>query len=145
MAEQAQGMRKPAAPRPVQLAHALAANGRTHALEQIGRTLNAGPAVQAVQRVANRTGLPNQLKAGVEALSGIAMDDVRVHRNSSRPAQLQAHAFAQGADIHLAPGQEHHLPHEAWHVVQQKQGRVKPTLQMRARRCARWRIRSERS
>uniref|UniRef100_UPI0035934C76 LirA/MavJ family T4SS effector n=1 Tax=Aquiflexum sp. TaxID=1872584 RepID=UPI0035934C76 len=27
-------------------------------------------------------------------------------------------------------GQEKHLPHEAWHVVQQKQGRVKPTLQM---------------
>jgi hypothetical protein len=27
------------------------------------------------------------------------------------------------------PGQEQHLPHEAWHVVQQKQGRVKPTGQ----------------
>lgn len=24
------------------------------------------------------------------------------------------------------PGQERHLPHEAWHVVQQKQGKVKP-------------------
>jgi hypothetical protein len=38
-------------------------------------------------------------------------------------------AYAQGAEIHLGPGQERHLPHEAWHVVQQKQGRVKPTLQ----------------
>jgi hypothetical protein len=28
----------------------------------------------------------------------------------------------------VAPGQEHHLPHEAWHVVQQKRGRVRPTL-----------------
>ena len=27
-------------------------------------------------------------------------------------------AYAQGSDIHLAPGQEQHLPHEAWHVVQ---------------------------
>jgi|TARA_R110002020_G_scaffold4110_2_gene18285 hypothetical protein len=76
-------------------------------------------------------GLPDQLKSGIEQLSGIAMDDVTVHRNSSKPAQLQAHAYAQGTNIHLAPGQEKHLAHEAWHVVQQKQGRVNPTLQMK--------------
>jgi hypothetical protein len=58
------------------------------------------------------------------------MDDVKVHYNSDKPAQLYAHAYAQGTDIHLASGQEKHLPHEAWHVVQQKQGRVQPTLQM---------------
>jgi hypothetical protein len=74
-------------------------------------------------------GLPAGLKAGVEQLSGIAMDDVRVHRNSSAPAKLGALAYAQGSDIHLGPGQERHLPHEAWHIVQQKQGRVKATLQ----------------
>src|SRR6185369_4866685 len=33
--------------------------------------------------------------------------------------------------IYIAPGQERHLPHEAWHVVQQKQGRVQPTMQMK--------------
>ena len=44
---------------------------------------------------------------------------------------MQAHAFAQGNQIHVAPGQEKHLPHEAWHVAQQKQGRVKPTTQMK--------------
>lgn len=81
--------------------------------------------------VRNRTGLPNGLKANLEAMSGFAMDDVRVHHNSARPAQLQALAYTQGAHIHLGPGQERHLPHEAWHVVQQKQGRVKPTLQMK--------------
>lgn len=81
----------------------------------------------------NNTGLPDQLKAGVENLSGMAMDDVKVHYNSDKPAQLQAHAFAQGTDIHLGPGQEKHLPHEAWHVVQQKQGRVKPTRQMKGK------------
>ncbi|MBV8474375.1 MAG: DUF4157 domain-containing protein, partial [Hyphomicrobiales bacterium] len=79
----------------------------------------------------NRTGLPDGLKAGVEAMSGFSMDDVRVTRNSPKPAQLQALAYAQGTEIHLGPGQEKHLPHEAWHVVQQKQGRVKPTLQMK--------------
>ncbi|MGY8793376.1 MAG: eCIS core domain-containing protein, partial [Gammaproteobacteria bacterium] len=51
--------------------------------------------------------------------------------NSDQPAQMQAHAFAQGTDIHVAPGQEQHLAHEAWHVVQQKQGRVQPTKQMK--------------
>lgn len=86
-----------------------------------------------VQRQVNTTGLPDDLKMGIENLSGYSMDDVRVHYNSNQPAQLQAHAFARGSDIHLGRGQEKHLPHEAWHVVQQKQGRVKPTMQMRSR------------
>ena len=77
---------------------------------------------------ANRTGLPDGLKTGVESLSGMALDDVRVHYNSAQPARLQALAYAQGSQIHLGPGQEKHLPHEAWHVVQQAQGRVKPTM-----------------
>ena len=80
----------------------------------------------------NNTGLPNQLKSGIESLSGMSMDHVKVHYNSAQPAQLNAHAYAQGSNIHLAPGQEKHLPHEAWHVVQQAQGRVKPTMQMKA-------------
>ncbi|MEW7291504.1 eCIS core domain-containing protein [Aquimarina sp. 2304DJ70-9] len=79
----------------------------------------------------NKTGLPNNLKTGIENLSGFSMDDVKVHRNSDKPTQLQAEAYAQGTDIHLGQGQEKHLPHEAWHVVQQKQGRVKPTVQMK--------------
>lgn len=81
---------------------------------------------------ANTTGLPDGLKSGVEAMSGMSLDGVQVHYNSSKPAQLNAHAYAQGTDIHIAPGQEQHLPHEAWHVVQQAQGRVKPTMQMKA-------------
>ena len=78
-----------------------------------------------------RTSLPTPLKAGLEYLSRMSMDDVSVHYNSPKPAVLHAHAYAQGTEIHLGPGQEKHLPHEAWHVVQQKQGRVKPTLQMK--------------
>lgn len=79
------------------------------------------------ERKSEVTGLPDRLKAGVELLSGMSMDDVRVHKNSSEPVPLHAHAYTLGTDIHLATGQERHLPHEAWHVVQQKQGRVKPT------------------
>jgi len=65
-------------------------------------------------------------------MSGISMDSVRVHYNSSKPANLGALAYAQGNDIHLARGQERHLPHEAWHVVQQAQGRVRATQQLKA-------------
>lgn len=84
-----------------------------------------------IQKQENKTGLSDHLKAGIENLSGYSMDDVNVHLNSDKPAQLQAHAYAQGTDIHVAPGQEQHLPHEAWHVVQQKQGRVQPTAQLK--------------
>ncbi len=86
-----------------------------------------------IQKKENNTGLPDNLKTGMENLSGMSLDDVKVHHNSDKPAQFQAHAYAQGTDIHLASGQEKHLPHEAWHVVQQKQGRVKPTMQMKGK------------
>lgn len=86
---------------------------------------------QTIQKKENNTSLPDNLKTGIENLSGYSMDDVKVHYNSDKPAQLQAHAYAQGTDIHLASGQEKHLPHEAWHVVQQMQGRVKSTMQMK--------------
>jgi hypothetical protein len=77
----------------------------------------------------NKTGLPDNLKTGVESLSGLSVDGVRVHYNSAKPAEVGAFAYAQGTDIHVAPGQERHLPHEAWHVVQQMQRRVQPTSQ----------------
>lgn len=60
-------------------------------------------------------------------LADPSLYDVRVHTSVGKEAKIQAHAYAQGSRIHLGPGQDTHLPHEAWHVVQQKQGRVKPT------------------
>ena len=78
----------------------------------------------------NETGMSDNLKAGIEDLSGFAMDDVRVHYNSPEPATVQALAYTQGTDIYVAPGQEHHLPHEAWHVAQQMAGRVEPTTEV---------------
>ncbi|MFQ6027892.1 MAG: DUF4157 domain-containing protein [Dehalococcoidia bacterium] len=86
--------------------------------------------IQPVQKRKNKTGLPDNLKSGIESLSGMSMDDVKVHYNSAKPAQLQALAYTQGTDIQVGPGQEQPLPHEAWHVAQQQQGRVKPTMQM---------------
>lgn len=75
----------------------------------------------------NASRLPDGLRTGIESMSGLSMDQVTVHYNSTAPAQLSALAFAQGPAIHLGPGQEQHLPHEAWHVVQQAQGRVTAT------------------
>ena len=83
-----------------------------------------GPALQLRP---SSGGLPPGLLQGVAALSGHDLSGVRVHRNSDLPAQIGALAFAAGDQIHTGPGQEHHLPHEAWHVVQQAQGRVSPT------------------
>jgi Domain of unknown function (DUF4157) len=78
-------------------------------------------------RKKNTTGLPDPLKAGIETLAGISLDDVQVHYHSPKPAHVQALAYTEGTEIHMGPGQEQHLAHEAWHVVQQKQGRVHPT------------------
>jgi hypothetical protein len=72
-------------------------------------------------------GLPEGLRTVMEAMSGFSLADVVVHRRSAEPARLGAAAFTKGDHIHVAPGEERHLPHEAWHVVQQKQGRVSPT------------------
>ncbi|MEM6270404.1 MAG: DUF4157 domain-containing protein [Bacteroidota bacterium] len=85
-------------------------------------------AMTSQQISAGGQSLPSGLQSGLESLSGYDLGDVRVHYNSSRPEGLNAWAYAQGPDIHLGPGQERHLPHEAWHVVQQMQGRVEPTI-----------------
>jgi len=77
-----------------------------------------------IQRQRN---LPPDLKTGIESLSQISAGDVKVNYNSPLPATVNALAFTQGNQIHLGPGQEKHLPHEAWHTVQQKQQRVQST------------------
>jgi hypothetical protein len=130
MAERTQQSRR--AERPAEPAGGVQVPGPRHRrLTQLAAALNRpAPALAAAGGGAGDP-LPDRLRHGVEALSGLAMDPVRVHYDSPRPAQLRAHAFAQGGDIHLAPGQAHHLPHEAWHVVQQAQGRVKPTAQLK--------------
>jgi hypothetical protein len=125
--------------------------GQVHQLAAIETRINGGPHVHqltalkevlnlapnpAVQREAtapppNRTGLPDRLKTGLEQLSGFDLSGLRVHYNSSKPAQLDAHAYTRGPDIHVGPGQERHVPHEGWHAVQQMQDRVRPTMELR--------------
>lgn len=78
----------------------------------------------------NLTGIPTQMKLDFEQRSGLSFDDVRVHYNSDKPAQLQALAYTQGTQVYVGPGQERHLPHELGHVVQQKLGLVRPTARL---------------
>lgn len=84
---------------------------------------------QPVQRRKNETGLPDGLKAGLEQLSGISLDPVKVHYNSDKPAAVQAHAYTQGTDIFIAPGQEQYVPHEAAHAIDQMTTDVPPTTE----------------
>lgn len=79
----------------------------------------------------NNTGIPDDLKASIEKLSGYSLDAVRVHYNSDKPALLNAYAYAEGNNIYVGPGQEEHLAHEVWHVVQQMGGKVKATVQLK--------------
>ncbi|MEM0998207.1 MAG: DUF4157 domain-containing protein [Bacteroidota bacterium] len=87
----------------------------------------AGAAAAGDGGDAGGNGLPGDLKTNMESMSGQDLSDVQVHKNSAKPGEIGAHAYAKGSDIYLGPGQEKHLPHEAWHTVQQKTGRVTPT------------------
>ncbi len=111
----------------------LQAHELKHVMKQRGAAVQRSTQPTDPDLHPNRTGLPDGLKTGIEALSGLSIDGVKVHYNSSKPAQRRALAYAKGRDIHVAPSQERHLPHEAWHVVQQAQGRVKPTMQMKGK------------
>ena len=71
--------------------------------------------------------LEETMRARMERQFGLPMDDVRVHRNSPKPARFEAGAYTYGSQIYLGPGEEALLPHELTHVVQQKLGQVHPT------------------
>jgi hypothetical protein len=96
--------------------------------ETVRRTMGGGAPVQ--RAADDGGGLPGDLRAGLEHLSGRDLSGVRVNYDSPRPAQLDAHAVAQGPVIDVAPGQEKHLAHEGWHAVQQMQNRVRPTMDL---------------
>ena len=91
-------------------------------------------AADAPKRKVNKTGIPDRLKASMEALSGLSLDAVRVHYNSDKPALMNAYAYAEGTNVYIAPGQEKHLSHELWHVVQQLRKEVRPTIQLKGKK-----------
>lgn len=80
--------------------------------------------------------LPPTVRHQMETQFGQDFSDVRVHTGPSHQ-HIGALSFAQGNDIHIAPGSyDPHSPsgqkligHELTHVVQQRQGRVNATQQ----------------
>jgi hypothetical protein len=64
--------------------------------------------------------LLDELKDTTKDSLAHTLSDVTVHHTVNQPAGLNANAYARGTEIHISPGQEKHLPHEAWHVVQQR-------------------------
>lgn len=80
---------------------------------------------QGTKTASGATGIPGAVQAKFEAASGMSFEDVRVHYNSPRPAQLGAYAYTQGSQVYIGPGQERYLEHELGHVIQQKQGIVR--------------------
>lgn len=76
--------------------------------------------------------LPSDVRAKMETAFSTDFSDVRVHIGHEASA-LGAIAYTWGTNIHFAPGQynphtiqgQKLLGHELWHVLQQKQGRVR--------------------
>ncbi len=76
----------------------------------------------------NTRPLPVSLQYALEHLSGVDMSDVEVHVGSEVPEKYGVEAVTMGNRVYLYANNEHILAHEAWHVVQQKQGRVKAAM-----------------
>ncbi|MBN2982756.1 eCIS core domain-containing protein [Cohnella algarum] len=95
----------------------------------------AATAAAPLQRKTGPGGMPAEVLAKMEAAFGADFSDVAIHPNSASATQAGALAYAQGTDIHFAPGQyaphsrdgQRMLGHELAHVLQQKAGRVVPT------------------
>ena len=99
--------------------------------------LNSQPANPETQNTKSEEGggekLPPSLQERMEEKLKMQFGDVRVHYNSDRPAEFGARAFTKGNQIYIAQGQEDTLEHELGHVVQQKQGRVHATGNIRGK------------
>ncbi len=98
-----------------------------------GGDAGTGSAVAAASLDAQDKGAGSPLEAGtraqMEGAFGADFSDVRVHEGAQAES-IGARAFAQGSDIHFAPGQydpqsaegQELLGHELAHVVQQRAG-----------------------
>jgi hypothetical protein len=82
-------------------------------------------------------GIPNKILGKMENSFQSDFSNVNFHTNSQSATDVGALAYAQGNDVHFAPGQfkpntqsgQELIGHELAHVVQQRQGRVQPTAQ----------------
>jgi uncharacterized protein HemX len=75
---------------------------------------------QAVRRQSLRRSVPPQLQARLQRLSGQSNQTVRVSSGEFRGSAQVTNAHARRGSVHLVANAPSLLPHEAWHVVQQR-------------------------
>lgn len=81
--------------------------------------------------------MPEEVQSKMETAFGADFSNVKIHEGNEA-SSVGALAYAQGNNIHFAPGQYNPdtapgqalLGHELTHVVQQRQGRVKANTQI---------------
>jgi Domain of unknown function (DUF4157) len=81
-----------------------------------------------------KTGMPDEVRSKMENSFGTDFSGVNIHQNSEKASNIGALAYTQGNNIVFAGGQyqpntsegQKLLGHELAHVVQQRQGRVRP-------------------
>jgi len=81
--------------------------------------------------------MPAGVQGKMENSFGTDFSGVDIHKDSEQTNALGALAYTQGSDVHFASGQynpgsqkgQELLGHELTHVVQQREGRVKPDAQ----------------
>ena len=86
-----------------------------------------------------KTGMPDEVRSKMENSFGADFSSVNIHRNSDQASNIGALAYTQGNDVHFAPGQynpgstkgQELLGHELTHVVQQRQGKVRPDAEQK--------------
>jgi hypothetical protein len=82
-----------------------------------------------------RDKLPLSVLRKMEAFFNADFSDLTIYQNSEKPADMDALAFTEGKDIYFAPGEyrpdsfkgQELIAHELAHVIQQAEGRVRPT------------------
>ena len=100
-------------------------------MDQSAQVAQSGPETHS------STKMPENVQAKMESSLGADFSNVNIHKDSSKASDVGALAYAQGSDVHFAPGQfkpESHagqelLGHELTHIVQQREGRVSTNIQ----------------
>ena len=107
--------------------------------EEVGleSKIKADPTGAPSNNFSSSGGLPLAVQAKMEGAMGADFSNVNIHKESQSATEVGALAYAQGNDVHFAPGQynpdssagQELIGHELAHVVQQREGRVQPTTQ----------------
>ncbi|MFK7796714.1 MAG: hypothetical protein AB8E82_04615 [Aureispira sp.] len=71
------------------------------------------------QESVNSTGIPDNLKAAIEYMSGYSLDHLRVHYNSEKPEMLGMSTYTENEHLYIATGAEDFLARELWRVTEQ--------------------------